>query len=235
MRLCALLHHEAEGIGSIATWIHSRGHSLAECRLFAGDDLPDPGDFDWLILMGGPMSVHDARRYKWIPKEIEFVAEAVRQQKRLLGICLGAQMIAVSQGANVGRSPYREIGWFPVSAAPTAPSSPFGGRFTGSHEMFHWHGEMFAIPATAVHLACSAACPNQAFSIGSNVLALQFHPEITPEGVFGLVESSMADLDGSAFVTDEKALMSRPQRFTESNHFLDRLLDDLEAGGGSGV
>jgi GMP synthase-like glutamine amidotransferase len=194
MRFHCLQHVIFETPGLLTSWIRQRGHSLRMTYFFeesvqAGDgDLRGDGDlpetsvlpsveaFDVLVIMGGPMSVHDEAEFPWLRSEKALIAAAVEAGKKILGICLGAQLVAEVMGGRVYRNPVKEIGFWPVRWTEEAIR-------LFSHldeEVFHWHGETFDLPPGATLLASSEGCVNQAFRVGENVLALQFHPEVTP-------------------------------------------------------
>jgi len=131
------------------------------------------------IFMGGPMSANDNLSY--IQAELSLIRQAVEADKPVLGICLGAQLIAKALGARVYRNPVKEIGWFPVWWTPEAASDPLLAGLEGPETVFHWHGETFDLPDGAVWLARSERCERQAFRIGANTYGFQFHLEVTPE------------------------------------------------------
>src|SRR4051812_4780881 len=169
-RICSLEHAEAEGAGKIAEWAARRGHPLRVVRLDRGEALPDLAEFDMLVIMGGAMNVYQDRDYPWLPRERALVAEAIQAVKVVLGICLGAQMVADALGARVVQNPVKEIGWFPVRKC--ASHELFAG-FPEECTVFQWHGDTFGLPAAAVRIAESVACQNQAFAYGDHVVGLQ--------------------------------------------------------------
>jgi GMP synthase-like glutamine amidotransferase len=130
-----------------------------------------------LIVLGGPMSANDSVAY--ISRELYLIEEAIRRDVPVLGICLGAQLLAKAAGGVVRAMPRRELGWLPVYPAAAAADPLFGALPVGD-KVFHWHGETFDLPAGAVHLASSADCPNQAFRLGHSTYGVQFHIEVTP-------------------------------------------------------
>jgi len=204
MRFHCLQHVIFETPGLLSPWIGQRGGSLTMTYLFedgnlaGGGVLPGAGvlpsvdDFDVLIIMGGPMSVHDEAEFPWLPSEKAFIAAAIGAGKKVLGICLGAQLIAEVMGGRVYPNPVKEIGFWPVRWTEEAlrlfpglstvlvTGDASGADSGAGDEVLHWHGETFDLPPGAVLLASSEGCKNQAFRVGENVLALQFHPEVTP-------------------------------------------------------
>jgi GMP synthase (glutamine-hydrolysing) len=136
-------------------------------------------DFSGLILLGGHMSANDD--FPYISKELAIIERAIHARLPVLGICLGAQLIARALGASVFRLPRKEIGWSPVRLTSQAASDPLLGLFQPVEPVFHWHKEAFDLPSGAAWLASSNACRYQAFRYSSNVYGLQFHLEVTPE------------------------------------------------------
>ena len=218
-------HVPFEGPGHFAPGLRRAGFQLAVTEFFAATPLPDPESVDFLLLMGGPMSVNDEALFPWLQAEKEFIRRFSKTGKPMLGVCLGAQLIASAFGARVYPNPEKEIGWFPITdALPPDQDSAF--RFPPSAEVFHWHGETFDLPPGAVHLARSRACENQAFQLGRTTIGLQFHLETTPESAQALIENARAELVPAPFVQSEAALRAVP---AEKYLALNRLMDDLLA------
>jgi GMP synthase-like glutamine amidotransferase len=181
-------HVEYEGPGAILPYLQAKGHNVHIVRLYAGDPIPHEDDVDFAILMGGPMSVLDETKYPHFVREKELCCDMVQLGKPLLGICLGAQMIASAFGAAIKKNPEKEIGWFPVTFTGDAVEEM---NLPESLDVFHWHGETFDIPelpGIAEPFAFSEACQNQAFKIGSGI-ALQFHLEATPKSMESMLKN----------------------------------------------
>lgn len=227
MRAHVLQHVPFEGIGSIAGWLESRDATVTTTRFYESPDLPALDGIDLVIAMGGPMSVNDEETLPWLVAEKDFLRAAIDRGIAVLGICLGAQLIASACGARVYPGLHREIGWFPIEAVASGSSSipvPEIAR------VFHWHGETFDLPDGAVHLARSAACRHQAFQIGARVLGLQFHPEITPSSLATMLEHGRDDLVPGEFVQGEAEILSTdPGDFTRLAALTSALLDHLTA------
>ncbi len=230
MRLHYLQHVPFEGLGSIGAWAAAAGHQVSVSRMFADDPLPATTRFDWLLVMGGPMGVNDTTCHPWLTGEKKFIAAAIAAGKTVLGICLGAQLLAAVLGAAVYPNREKEIGWLPVYRVPDGAGLPLTARLPDGEEVFHWHGDTFDLPAGACHLLRSAACENQAFLYGERVLALQFHLETTPAGAAALVEHCARDLAPGPRVQPAARIMADESRFTRLNRRMNAVLDFLAAG-----
>jgi GMP synthase-like glutamine amidotransferase len=143
MKIHYLQHVPFEDLANIESWARSRDHDLSKTLLFAGDSLPRMPDFDWLIIMGGPMNIHEEDRYPWLAKEKEFIHQAIASDKIVLGICLGAQLMADVLGGKVRKNVHREIGWFPVKLMPESRASPIFRVLPEEFMALHWHGDTF--------------------------------------------------------------------------------------------
>lgn len=231
MRIHSLQHVAFEGLGSIEGWARDRGHALTATRFWAGDPLPVPGAFDWLIVMGGPMSVHDGAKLPWLAAEKRFLRAALDGGKRVLGICLGAQLLAEAMGARIARAREREIGWFPVALAPGARDVPWLQAIPERWEVFHWHGEEFDLPPGATRLAGSDACENQAFIHGPDVCGFQFHPEATPASVQDLVRHSGGDIEDGPYIQAPAVMLGDEPRFLKAREQMREILDALAGAG----
>ena len=225
MRAHILQHVPFEGIGSIAYWLKKRGAIVTYTRFFEDACLPDLSGLSLIIIMGGPMSVNDGSKFTWLKEEKEFIKKALNSGVSVVGVCLGAQLIANALGSRVYPNPKKEIGWFPVTAV-----SDKAGTFTLPDEFtaFHWHGETFDLPAGAVRLAKSRACENQAFQIGRNVIGLQFHLEATPESVRAIVNNCGSELSPGEYIQAAQELLCADNTaYTGINRIMDEMLSYL--------
>jgi GMP synthase-like glutamine amidotransferase len=206
MRAHYFQHVPFEGLGSIEPWLKAAGYEITVTRFFESAELPNPERVDLLIVMGGPMSVNDEVEYPWLAREKDFIRDAIDSGTPVLGICLGAQLIASALGAKVYPNSVKEIGWFPIEGIAEHDESMF--RFPSTMDTFHWHGETFDLPVGAIALARSEACENQAFQIGCSVIGLQCHLEMTPTSVRAIVEDCRAELTPSRYVQSEAEILS---------------------------
>lgn len=228
MRFHLLQHVSFEGPAAIEGWLKDNHHSLSKTKFFQGDDLPAQEDFDVLIVMGGPMGVEDVEQYPWLIKERQFIQNSIQNDKPILGICLGAQLIARACGARVINNKYREIGWFNISIINNENlPAVLKDVFPENMEVFHWHGDTFEMPESAIHFASSEACSNQAFILNDRVIGLQFHIETTESSANLLVDNCRDELDGSVFVQSEEEIKAEPEKYTMLNQVLFDLLENL--------
>jgi GMP synthase-like glutamine amidotransferase len=222
MDVLVLQHIACEPPGAFEDVLVAAGADIHRVELDEGDALPPWQDFVAIVAMGGPMSVNDEAEHRWLIAEKRLVREAIDKGRAVVGVCLGAQVIASALGGRVYRNTAREIGWFPVSATP-APAS-VSLRWPDELTVFHWHGETFDLPSGAVRLASSEGCLNQAFQIGDRVVGLQFHLEATPATVAAMVEHCRHELTPDRYVQSEQDLLATsPQRYLRPN----RLMDDV--------
>src|SRR5690554_3748130 len=177
MRAHYFQHVPFEGLGSIEEWLQAKQFHLTATRFYENTALPELQAVDFLIVMGGPMSVNDEVQHPWLTAEKQFIQQMILAGKPVLGICLGAQLIASAMGARVYPNPEKEIGWWPIYSVANGNNDVF--RFPPVTSVFHWHGETFDLPDGAIRLAESAGCGNQAFQLGHTVVGMQFHLETT--------------------------------------------------------
>ena len=227
MRAHYLQHVPFEGLGSIEPWLRGAGYEITSSPLFRSAEFPNLEMVDLLIVMGGPMSVNDEDEFPWLIEEKRFVRGAIKAGTPVLGICLGAQLIASSLGARVYRNRCKEIGWFPVQGVPR-PGLRSTFSFPSAMDVFHWHGETFELPPCAVPLARSEGCRNQAFQIGRRVVGLQFHLETTAESARAIVTHCRAELSPAKYVQSEATILgTAPEKYQEINDLMAELLSFL--------
>ncbi|MGB1922607.1 MAG: type 1 glutamine amidotransferase, partial [Alcanivorax sp.] len=140
MRVHYLSHVPFEQLGAMETWFRERDVSISRSLLFQGDPLPDISEFDALVVMGGPMGADDDCDHTWMAPEKALIRHSIAAGKKVLGICLGAQLIARVLGAPVTANPDKEIGWFPVYPTSAGQSDSIGKLFAGAPPVLHWHG-----------------------------------------------------------------------------------------------
>ncbi len=178
MKALAVKNAEIEGVGTFGEALERRGVKVEEAEARDGLDFY-ADDFDILIVLGGPMGVYEGEKFPFLEKEKKLIKQFYEKGKKILGVCLGAQLIADVFGAEVRKGEWgKEIGWYSVF-----PQNHLEIIYKDEIEVFHWHGDTFDLPEGAVRLASSVMYNNQAFRIGNQVVALQFHLELTREDV----------------------------------------------------
>ena len=220
----SLEHQSYEGPGRIAHWAESRGHALTRTALYAGEMPPPLAGFGLLVVMGGSMNIYAHRDHPWLAAEKRFLGEVIAAGKPVLGICLGAQLLADALGGKVFQNAEKEIGWWPVRVFDRrAPFAAFPERLT----VMHWHGDTFSLPPGARGVAESAGCAQQAFMHGDRVVGLQFHLEQGPVNVAELADACAAELVPSRYVQTHAQLAEMQPDFVAADAALFGLLDAL--------
>lgn len=232
MNLHYLQHVPFEGLGSIEDWVRRRGHTLSATRLYLGASLPTVETLDLLVVMGGSMNIYEEANYPWLTAEKRFIEQAIAAGRRVLGVCLGAQLIADVLGAKVYANADKEIGWFPVETTQVASGNGLFAEFPRRIEAFHWHGDTFDIPAGAVHAARSTGCANQAFVYDERVVGLQFHLETTPASARQIIAHCADEIVEGRYIQTPQAMLADTRRFGAINRAMQELLDRLAAAGG---
>jgi GMP synthase-like glutamine amidotransferase len=226
MHIHYLQHVPFEDPAHLITWARNRGHTVAGTMLYENQSLPPVDAFDFLVIMGGPMSVHDEARLDWLAAEKLIIRQAIDKGKFVLGICLGAQLIADVLQARVAPNAHREIGWYPVSLTPAARDIAFLVGLAGGFPAFHWHGDRFEIPAGAIHIMSSNACDNQGFVYRNRVLGLQFHLESTLPSIDRLIANCGNELQDGQFIQDAAAMRKEAAKLVpQINRTLEEMLD----------
>lgn len=221
IRIHIIQHVEFEKPGLIEKWVKENNHSISFSYLYKNQLLPDFKDFDLLLILGGPAGVYETSKFEWIEPEIKFIKECIKRKKAILGICLGAQLLAAALGSEVYKGPHKEIGWLPVTFDSTILSF-LPEKLT----VFHWHGDTFDIPDGAARFASTEGVPNQAFIYNNNVIALQFHLEVTPANVDLMLENCSDDITSEKYVQTADLIKNRANK-PESEKLLFEILNLL--------
>ena len=176
----AIRHLHFEDLGSLQSLLHERGYSVRYLEA-ASDDLHIQEEPDLLVVLGGPIAAFLERGYPFLLDELALIQRQLQRRLPLLGICLGAQLIARALGAGVASMGLKEIGFAPLTLTAQGRASPLAALEQAP--VLHWHGDRFEIPEGAMLLAGTTLCANQAFSVAEHVLALQCHLEAQPQQI----------------------------------------------------
>ena len=228
MKVHYLQHIDSEDLANILPWLIKHGHKTTRTLLYKDGKLPSLDSFDWLIIMGGPMNVDEHSKYPWLKTEKAFIKNAIKSGKTVLGVCLGAQLIARCLGARVKKNKFKEIGWHKVRLTSEGRKSVLFRGFPAAFTPIHWHGDTFDIPKNTKPSASSAACRNQAFEYKGRVFAVQFHIEYSPKHIrdFYRVEQE-PEVKGS-YEQGEKQILSKPGYFRSLKKLTHILLSNIE-------
>ena len=222
-----LQHVSYETPSVIESYFRNKGAAVSFTHLYRGEPLPCSSDMDWLIIMGGPMSVTDEQHFPWLKDEKKFIREMIQSGKKVLGVCLGAQLIAAALGAAVYKNTYPEIGWFPIFRQREADNSTLGFLFPEKIDVFHWHGDTFDLPSGSTLLASSVVCKNQAFSLGDRVVGLQFHLEVTKKDVHRFIDNNKDEPDRTPYIQSAAEMLDAIHKFAPMNKLMFNLLDGM--------
>lgn len=211
----------------MATWVRRRGHALTCTELWREAAFPHADEYDGLFILGGPMNVYEVDEHPWLAPEEHFIARAICERKPIVGVCLGAQLLAVVLGGSVIENLDAEIGWFPVDLTPAGRDSVLFRNFPDPFTAFHWHGDCFSIPPRAIHAARSEACEQQAFTYENHVVGLQFHLESDEQGVAAMIQHGGEEMGCGQYVQDAYAIQDCGRYLPAAHDLLDNLLDNL--------
>ncbi len=225
-----LQHVAFEGLGSIEKWARNHRRGVSAIRLYENGVLPEPEQLDALVVLGGPMSIDEDAKYPWLVEEKRFIERAIKHEVPILGICLGAQLLAHVLGAKVYPNSEKEIGWFPVNRTVAANAHTLASVLPEKMEVFHWHGDTFDVPDSAVQLYRSEVCENQAFVYNKNIVGLQFHLETTPASLDSLINHCSEQLTDEPYIQTADTMRKGTSRFQTINKNMDALLTHLFGG-----
>lgn len=224
IRVQILQHAEGEWIGSMHSWFTEKGYELNTCRLDHGEPLPSENDVDWLLIMGGPMSVNDEDEYDWLAPEKVFIRTCIDAGKKVLGICLGGQLMAAAMGASIRRNQDLEIGWIKVEKT-NAVAEWMDDVFAP----LSWHGDTFELPDGGTSFAKSLITEHQGFCMGPTVWALQFHLEAEPGTVEAFMAVENAPLPEGPYIQSVEQMTDADEQVQASVKNMYALLETIEA------
>jgi GMP synthase-like glutamine amidotransferase len=189
MKSLIIKHVDIEGPGLIEYFLNQGGIPYQVLCLDSDARLPKPEGFTHVVILGGPMNVYEEDHYPFLREEDLFIKEAIQRGKFILGICLGAQLIAKALGAKVFRAPVKEIGWRDVSLTRNGLQDPLFSKLPKTFPVFQWHEDTFEVPKSGKLIATSPSVPHQAFRYGDNAHGLQFHLEVTEKMIKDWMET----------------------------------------------
>lgn len=209
-KIYVLQHHPVENLGTIADALEGAALAWQYVRVAEGQPVPaDMKGAGGLIVMGGPMGVYQTERYPWLREEMRLIEDAIKSNLPVLGVCLGAQILAAALGAKVERnSKGKEIGWHAIRISDSARDDRLMRGLPATLTPFHWHGDIFELPRGAVSLASSDKTPCQAFRYGDKAYGFQFHFEVTTEGVAGMAAAFAKELVRENISSEEMVAQS---------------------------
>lgn len=208
MKIQVILHASFEPAGVIQNWANSHGHQLIEVHPYRGEAMLPLDAFDALLIMGGPQSVLHLDKWPYLKDEIAYIAKTIADSKKVLGICLGAQLISVALGAKAQSSPFKEIGMWPIELTDAGRADRLFAGFPSVFSVLQWHSDMPGMPHGAEVLASSPGCPRQVIRFREQVYGFQCHPEMTLSVVRRLADHCADDLDGGGqFVQSKEVLL----------------------------
>ena len=213
-KIYVLQHHPVENLGTIADALEGAALAWQYVRVNEGQPVPhDMKGAGGLIVMGGPMGVYQTDRYPWLRDEMALINDSIKRNLPVLGICLGAQILAAALGAKVERNAKgKEIGWHPIKLEDAAKEDRLCRNLPDTLTPFHWHGDIFALPEGAVSLAKSEKTPCQMFRYGDKAYGIQFHFEVTRDAVAAMAEAFAKELDREKI--DGDAMIARAAELT---------------------
>lgn len=224
MRIHFIQHVAYESPGYLLEWAREQHHSVSFTSMYESAVFPAIDAFDWLIVMGGPMGVYDENKFTTLKPEKEFIRSVIGAGKKVLGICLGSQLVAEALGSKVYKHKVKEIGWWPLKKTAAGKTNPLIESLPDEFITFHWHGDTFDLPPGAVHLLQSDACPHQAYLYKDQVMGLQFHMEATPELIKAMVENGRQELMPDTWIQTEKEILSDQEHYDANNRCIATLL-----------
>lgn len=227
MHLHYFQHNHFENLGFIGDWAKSNNFSTSVTRFDLKLELSSVQDFDWLVIMGGAMGVHDSDQYPWIHEEIEFIKKAIHSGKIVIGICLGSQMIASALGARVYKNSEPEIGFWPITFSQESQKDNVFQHFPGEMNVMHFHFDTFELPKGAIAMAKSSITPVQAFRFRNNVFAFQFHPELTESNLPVFVSELVPDIIPGTLVQNPHEILEKINYCSINNKIFSKVLDEI--------
>lgn len=237
MKIQVIQHSPINTLGTIERYAKIQSHIIELIHFYEAKSVPAIDSFDLLIIMGGPMGIFSYKENPWLRNEKKFIKQVIEAGKPVLGICLGAQLLADVLGARVYENRYMEMGWFPIKAVSETESikenahiekSGFLKGLPEEITVFHWHSQTFDLPGGAIRLYESEGCKNQGFIYNDRVVAFQFHPEVNEERIESLIERFGNIMENGPFVQDKKNMLGQKKHLTDTRQFMFLILNKFE-------
>lgn len=225
MKILCITHADFESPGVIEDWAAQKGYDFIISKPYKGESCFTHTDFEFLIIMGGPQSPLRLDEFSYLSEEIFLIQQAIKQKKRVLGFCLGAQLIGEALGGNTDRSPEKEIGVFPITLTSEGEKDPLFSNFPKTFPVIHWHNDMPGETKESVLLGFSKGCPKQVLRYAPKVYGFQCHLEITREGIQTMIDACPGDLKPSLYTQDADTLLE--QNYKTINEYMMTILDRL--------
>ena len=209
MRVHFLTHADFEQPGYYLTWARENGFSVSQTAVYNDETLPETDDYDLLIIMGGPQSPAETDKYPYLSTELDHIRTAIKNNKYIIGVCLGAQLIAEAFGSKTQASPHKEIGVYPLTLTDKGKQDLLCKDLPTSFQSGHWHNDMPGLPSGAIILAESAGCPRQIIKFTQKIIGFQCHLEFDKNCVETLITHCQNDLSDGNFVQSADVILSQ--------------------------
>lgn len=230
MKIHYLQHIFFETPATIVDWAREKGYKLTGTHLYNYEALPNIDDFDWLIIMGGPMNIYEEEKYPWLKNEKKLIKKAIDSGKFVIGICLGAQLITDVLNGKVTKNPYGEIGWLPIEFNDKALGLPIFKNFPEISYVFQWHNDTFSTLGEACKsIASSEACKNQGFIYKDRVIGFQFHMESSKGSILELIKNCSEEIIDGPYIQTAEQIEENMEYIETANFFMDEFLNNLES------
>lgn len=223
MKILCITHADFETPGVIQDWALERSYSFKIEKPYKGETLSSIDNYDLLIIMGGPQSPLKVDQFPYLKDEIALISNAIERDKKILGFCLGAQLIGETLGAKTDRSPEKEVGVYPITLEDKDGNDPLLINLQKSLDVIHWHNDMPGLTHSAEILAYSEGCPRQIVKYGKKIYGFQCHLEITLEGIKEMIKAVPEDIKPSKFTQSENQLLDND--YTSINNTMKKILD----------